>query len=179
MNRAQLNRFVGSSGNVRIANGTQLGWKIQCKCGAVKTLSSHHDHAMSPQLVVKKMLQSGWHIGGKPGDDICPACLHKPKHHPVMEKVPIAKPDYYGQLQLTISLAQDAIANRQFNQATELLDVALRWIRDQAPPPLPPPAPTPPPPAKSPPPPTPAAAAAPPAATDDYETWLAEQDAKP
>jgi hypothetical protein len=67
-------RFMGS-GNCWIGSSHQRGWQVKCsRCPNTKTITSHNAKRMPPGIIVKKFSQSGWTLGNRDTQDICPDC---------------------------------------------------------------------------------------------------------
>ena len=165
-------RFSGNS-SVFVANGrTTRGWKIECsKCPAHKIITT--EQGLHPDMIMKKLRQSGWQIGRNPKDDMCPLCILKDRKKPSAPKPVREEPDPVD-LRQCILKARAAISASKPHRATHLLEVALTLL-DAPPPPSPPP-PPPPPIVASITSPIPATRA--PSADEAYDQWLASLEKK-
>ena len=131
--RATETRFVGN-GNVWVADGRYRGWEvICCRCGAVKTVTSHHGTSLPPNVIVKKLLQSGWYLGRKPEEDVCKGCRsRKPNkvtngnaERPAIDKAWGDPRTYFARLRAIIEIAKKAATAKQHYKVASCLDEAL------------------------------------------------------
>jgi hypothetical protein len=122
-------RFVGT-GNTWIGNGHYRGWRVTCaRCDAVKTITSHNGSSMPPELIVKMLAKSGWHLGRTSEEDLCAGCRKKPK--PVIKpavKTMTSPTFYFEQLRMCLSLAKKKLDAKQYYFVASYLDDALRQL---------------------------------------------------
>jgi hypothetical protein len=197
--RSVETRFVGH-GNIQIANNRR-GWQlICCRCGATKTLHSHHGVSLSPHALARKFRQLGWHVGRNPGEDVCVGCVAGKKKaaataaanangHAPLVRTWLSVQDYFAQLHRVLQSAQKALRQQRATIAASYVDDALlrtdptvtnallAVVRPAEPPSAPAPAPAPEPaPAPVLPPPPPKAGQVRPAPRpqrdEDYDAWL-------
>jgi hypothetical protein len=128
--RAVAARFIGD-GNTRIADGSYLGWQVICSsCGISKTVTNHKNSSMSPDDIVKRLLQSGWYIGHKSDEDLCGGCRHKRPERKVEETPSHSLKwddanEYFAHIRACVERAKTAFKAQQHQTLASCLDECL------------------------------------------------------
>jgi hypothetical protein len=117
-------RFIGN-GNVWVGDHRQRGWQVTCsRCGVSRTVTNHQNSMLPPNVIVKKLLKSGWYIGHKPEEDLCVGCRKKPKPNGIKPAIP--EPPVG--VRRCLEAAKHWLAAKHYEAVTSCLDAALRQL---------------------------------------------------
>ena len=125
-------RFSGT-GDTKLITG-HMGWEVRCcRCGAMETISNNrNNHMFSPDVIEKRLKQSGWVLSKDGKDDVCSTCNRpKTKNEQNVIDIEYKTSDtaaFFKQIRACLMNAKQAANAKQHNKTGQYIDAALKGI---------------------------------------------------